>query len=184
VLLVLVAGLLNACEKPDASIQTSPSLKALVGTTTGNVAFNPPETPPPAQDPPARWNLDVGVIRFDQLENGTPSLQVVLQVQSREGAGLELWLENESGVAARWSGGATAVYDGTVCFQLVLQKNGEAIPLAPGKYVATVVLRDPGSGVVAAKRIDVTNAVPRLEGAAPAVGSEVFRDGLACARGS
>lgn len=148
------------------------------------MAFDPPETPPAAQAAPARWNLDVGVVRFDELENGTPALQVVLQVQSREGAGLELWLENESGVVARWSGGATAVYDGTVCFQLALQKNGEALPLPQGKYFATVALRDPGTGVVAAKRVAVTNTVPQLEGTAPGAASEVFREGLACPRGS
>ena len=74
-LLVIMALFLAACEKPDASFTTSPSLRALVGTTTGNVAFNPPETPPSPSAAPAGWDWELGLARFSKLENEQPSLR-------------------------------------------------------------------------------------------------------------
>lgn len=185
-LLVVAFGLLLAgCQRPDSSYQTSPSLKALIGTTVGNVAFNPPEAPPELKDPPPRWQVELGLARWTKLENESPSMEVVLEMQTRPGAGMELWLTNEAGTVARWSAGATGTYSGVVCFQLALDDSelGEAMSLPPGEYFATVAFRDPGTGVVAARRIAVTNFVPELKGVPPGPGSEVFRDGLACRRG-
>jgi hypothetical protein len=75
------------------------------------------------------------------------------------------------------------VYVGTVCFQLELERDGEAVPLGDGVHTATLAFRDPGSGVIAADKLDVTNNLPHLEGAVPAQASEVMREALACRRG-
>ena len=184
---VLVAAgclLFAACEKPDASYVTSPSIKALIGTTTGNVAFNPPETAPePTADPP-KWDINFDLARFTQLENDSPALEVLMQVETRPGYGFELWISGEDGkTVARWSGGSTNDYNGTACFQLELQREGEAIPLPQGKYHATLAFRDPEGPVFVAKRIDITNFTPKLSGNVPGPESEVFREAWACRRG-
>lgn len=176
--------LLVACEKPDASFTTSPSLRALIGTTTGNVAFRPPETPPAPVASPAGWQWELGLALFSQLENGQPSLRVVMQMGSRPGAGMELWLTDAEGVVARWSAGSTAVYGGVVCFQLLLQKGAEAVPLGTGKHELTVAFREPEGRVVTAQTVEVKSFTPKLAGGIPGQASEVFREGLSCPRGS
>jgi hypothetical protein len=182
--LASAALLLAACEKPDASYTTSPSLKALIGTTVGNVAFDPPETAPDPVDPPDRWSVDFNLALFTNLENDSPALQVLMGVETRPGYGFELWISGEDGkTVARWSAGSTAVYTGTACFQLELQRDGEAVPLPPGKYTATIVFRDPEGPVLAARRIDITNFTPELKGTVPGPESEVFREAWACRRG-
>ncbi|MEO6398069.1 MAG: hypothetical protein ABIP13_06340 [Tepidiformaceae bacterium] len=178
--LVLLAG----CEKPDASFTTSPSLRALVGTTAGNVVFHPVETPPTAVEPPPGWEWELGLARFTKLENEQPALQVVMQVNSRPGAGIELWLSDSSGVIVRWTAGSTAVYGGVVCFQLLLEKDGQAVPLGTAKHQLTVAFREPEGNVVTAKTVEVKNTTPKLTGGPPAPGSEVFRTALSCPRGS
>ncbi len=122
---LLAALLLVACEKKDASYTTSPSLKALIGTTTGNVAFRPEEPVPEPVEPPAGWQVEFALARFTDLENGSPALEVIMQVKARPGTGMELWISDEAGTVARWSGGSTAVYVGTVCFQLELERDGD-----------------------------------------------------------
>ena len=97
---------------------------------------------------------------------------------------MELWLTDGTRTVARWSAGSTGVYSGTVCFQLLLAKDGEAVPLGTGVHELTVAFRDPGSGVVTAKTAAVTARTPQLEGTVPATGSEVFREALSCPRGS
>jgi hypothetical protein len=181
-LLVLALGLV-ACEKPGASYVTSPTLKTLVGTTYGNTAFNAPETAPDPKEPPDKWQLDFGLARWSKLENESPSLQIVAQVATRPGAGLELWIEHEGKTVARWSGGSTATFVGTLCFQLELEKDGEAVPLGDGLHTAVLAFRDPGTGIVAARRLDITSFTPKLSGPAPGPTSDVFREGLACPRG-
>ena len=180
---LVIALLFAACEKPDRSYVTSPTLKTLIGTTTGNTAFNAPETPPPAQAPPHDWEVNFGLARWSELENGSPALEIVAQVDTHPGAGFELWIESEGRTVARWSAGSTARYVGTVCFQLELEKDGEAAPLGTGTHTATMVFRDPGAGPIAVRKIDVTNRVPELEGTVPGSGSEVMREALACRRG-
>ena len=185
-LLLGLALVTAACEKPDASFQTAPGVKALIGTTTGNVAFNPPELAPPPRDPPPKWAMELALASFSELENGKPSLEVILQMKAREGAGMELWLraDDDGRTIARWSGGSSGVYEGAVCFQLVMQDNGEAIPLPPGKYHLTVAFRDPATGIVVARDARVTSSTPVLKGAPPAPGSTLFQQTLACRRGS
>jgi hypothetical protein len=182
-LVCLAAFAFVACEKPDRSYVTSPTVKTLIGTTTGNTAFNAPETPPPAQDPPDRWEVNFGLARWSELENGSPALELVMQVATRPGAGMEIWLENEGRTIARWSAGSTASYVGTVCFQLELETGGEAVPLGQGIHTATLAFRDPGSGVIASRKLDVTHNLPKLEGGVPSPTSEVMREALACRRG-
>ena len=184
ILLLVLAALLAACEKPDASFTTSPSLRALIGTTTGNVAFHPPESPPPDTASPPGWDWELGLARFSKLEIGLPSLEIVMQVNARPGAAMELWLTDDSGVIARWSAGSSAVYSGVVCFQLMLQQGAEAVPLGPGKHYLTVAFREPEGNIVTARTAEVKNLTPKLTGAVPAQASEVFREGLSCPRGS
>ncbi|MGE3074966.1 MAG: hypothetical protein AB7N24_02455 [Dehalococcoidia bacterium] len=179
---VVAIGLV-ACEKPDASYVTSPTLKTLIGTTTGNVAFNPAESAPEEKDPPDKWQVEFGLARWAELENGQPALQIVAQVATHPGAGFELWLDSEGKTVARWSAGSTTTFVGTVCFQLELEKDGERVPLGAGPHTATMVFRDPSTGVIAAQKLQVTNFIPKLTGADPGPESEVFREALACPRG-
>ncbi|PFG72979.1 hypothetical protein [Tepidiforma thermophila] len=182
---LLALLLLSACGLKDKSYATSPSLRALIGTTTGNVAFRPPEPPPAPVAPPADWELHFSLATFSRLENEQPSLQVVLQVRTHPGAGFEFWLLDEAGQAvARWSAGATTSYVGTVCFQLELARDGEAVPLGSGEHRAIVVFREFGGQVIAAREARVTGNAPRLEGTVPAPNSPVYREALACPKGS
>ncbi|MCL4866997.1 MAG: hypothetical protein KJZ47_13965 [Gemmatimonadales bacterium] len=174
---------LAGCEKKDASYTTSPSLKALVGTTTGNAAFRPEERAPEPVEPPADWQVEFALARFAELENGNPALEIVMQVKTRPGTGMELWISDEAGTVARWSGGSTAVYVGTVCFQLELERDGEAVPLGTGTHTATLAFREPVDGVIAARRLEITHTTPALTGETPALGSTVFSTAWACRRG-
>lgn len=180
---VLCALALAGCEKKDASYTTSPSLKALVGTTTGNAAFRPDERAPEPVEPPADWEVEFALARFAELENGNPALEIVMQVEARPGTGMELWISDDAGTVARWSGGSTAVYVGTVCFQLELERAGEAVPLGSGKHTATLVFREPVDGVIAAREMEITHTTPVLTGETPAAGSTVFSTAWACRRG-
>lgn len=184
-LFALAAVSLAACEKPDASDVTSPSAIALLGTSIGNVSYAPPESPPPPTlSKPAGWSFDVGNARFSTLENGTPSIQFVTEVQAKPGPGLEIWLSSPTGTVLRWSGGSSHGYDGVVCFQLRLKDKGEALNLDPEqRYTVTLAFRDLGdNSVVVAQDFPVAGQAPRLSGAPPAQGSAVARDLLGCPR--
>jgi hypothetical protein len=183
--ILLLSLLLAACESKDRSYATSASVRALIGTTVGNVAFNPPESAPEVVPAPDDWQVEFNLATFSELENGQPSIQLIAQVKTRPGTGFELWLTDETGrTVARWSGGSTTTYVGTVCFQLELEQAGEAVPLGSGKHTATLVFREPVDGVVAARVMPVTSQPPRLNGAIPGAASPVFRNALACPKGS
>ena len=64
-----------------------------------------------------------------EIDGGGAVCEGVAQVDTHPGAGFELWIESEGRTVARWSAGSTARYVGTVCFQLELEKDGEAAPL-------------------------------------------------------
>ena len=183
-ILILAGGaLLAACEKPDASHVTSPSAKALVGTTTGNVAYDPPDPAPPETPNPTGWDVRLENARFSKLENGRHSIQVVLQVESRAGPGMEIWLSDEQRTVVRWSGGSARPYDGVVCFQLQLEDEAAALDLGDGPHALTLAFRDPGSGeVVVARTIRVAGEPPGLHGGTPATDSDVVRELLGCPR--
>jgi len=183
VLVALAALVLAACEKPDASDVTSPSARALVGTTTGNVIYGIPDLPPAELLAPADWRFDVGNARFSKLENGTPSIQVVDEMQAFPGYGFEVWLDDEQATIARWSGGSSKRYTGAVCFQLRLQDGAGMLSLPPADYTITLVFRDPGTGeVVAVHPIPVAGNPPSFHGEEPNEDSRVFEDLLGCPR--
>lgn len=185
VLFLALPLLLVACEGKDKSYSTSPSLRALIGTTTGNVAFRPDEPAPEPVAPPDDWQVEFGLATFSKLENGQPSLQLVAQVATRPGTGFELWLSDENGeTVARWSAGSTTTYTGTICFQFELERDGEAVPLGSGRHTATMVFREPVDGIISARVMPVTNQTPRLEGSVPGAESPVFKEALACPKGS
>jgi hypothetical protein len=186
-LVVLALIAFGACEEPDASFQTSPAVRALLGTTSGTAAFNPPEAPPKAQEPQPGWGLTFSVARFGTLENNEPALQVTLQVETHPGAGMEIWLYSaDTGkTVARWTGGATTTYEGTICFELAFRDSakGIAAPIPQGNYRLTAAFRDPNTGIVVARDAEVTGNIPVLTGKAPPPGSNVFWTTLACKRG-
>lgn len=182
---LLLALALGGCGLKDKSYATSPSLRALIGTTVGNVAFRPAESPPAPTAPLSDWELHFSLATFSHLENDQPSLQIVLQVRTHPGAGFELWLLDESRqVVARWSAGATTSYVGTVCFQLELARDGEAVPLGSGEHRAIVAFRQFAGDIIAAAETRVTGNTPRLDGVVPLQGSPVYREALACPKGS
>ncbi|MCC6381425.1 MAG: hypothetical protein IT304_02905 [Dehalococcoidia bacterium] len=188
-LALVLALLLTGCEKPDASNTTSPSAAALLGTTTGNVVFDPPERVPEPVAPPAGWEFELGNARWDDLENGTPALFVVLQLAAKPGTGMEIWLSDAAGrPVVRWSGGSTRAYSGVVCFQMKtrIKEEGrdEGLQLAPGTYNLTIAFREVETGVVTAERAQVRSNTPAPAASTPAAGSPVFRDLLSCPRGS
>ncbi len=185
-LLAVVAAvvLLSGCERSDKSYATSPTAKTLLGTTTGNTAFNEPEIAPEPKAPPEGWFVEFGLARWTELENGSPALEIVMQIGTQSGAGMELWITHERETVARWWGGSTTKMTGTVCFQLELERDGEAVPLREGTHQATLAFREPNGELIAADRLDVTHRVPELEGGVPERGSEVFREAFACKRGS
>jgi hypothetical protein len=183
-LLALAAFVFAACEKPDASHTTSPSARALLGVTEGNVAINPPEAPPAPVSPPAGWASDVGSVRFSTLESGTASVQIVLQIRTQPGPGFEVWLAGSEGTVVRWSGGSARPYQGAVCFQFLLHDGDEGLQFdKSGVYTLTVVWRDPGTGeVITASRHTVTGRPPAAEVSPPSEGSPIFRKLLSCPR--
>jgi hypothetical protein len=184
-LLVLVVAALVAvgCEKPDAAHVTSPSILALLGTTSGTPTYDPAGVPPPDTAAPDGWSVDVGNARYNKLENQAPTIQVVTQVSSRPGPELDLWLTGPDGPVWRWTGGSAREYDGVVCFQVRLEEDGHAIPLGEGPLQFTMAFRDPGEGeVVFAKTITVAGFVPKLDGPLPTAEQDAGRVLLGCPR--
>ena len=156
-------------------------------TAPAVLAFAPADEPPAPVPAPAGWALTVDLARFGELEDGTPALAVLLDIESEPGAAMVLWFADERGVLARWSGGATDDYRGDACFQipLVSDDGARALPIAhTSAHTLTVAFRDAGGTVIVAVTRGVAGFAPRLSaaqlsGASPA-GSDVFRDLLAC----
>jgi hypothetical protein len=181
--LLLVGLVSTACEKPDASFTTSPSVRALIGQTSGNVSYAPAVPSPAEVAAPHGWRVDVGSARFSTLERGEHAIQVVMQISTQPGASMEVWLERDGEALVRWSGGSSVHFNGTLCFQVLLAEKGEALPLAGGKETLVLAFRDPGTEqLVVARRMPVAGVVPSVTGAIPGPGSRVFRDLLGCPR--
>ncbi len=182
-LALLVFAAAVACEGPDASHVTSPSAKTLVGTTTGNVAYEPPEKAPADVPDPKGWDVSLDNARFAKLEDGTRSIQIVMQVDSEAGPGMELWLTDRDRTVVRWSGGSTRPYNGVVCFQLQIEDDAAGLALGDGPHALTVTFRDPGTGEpVVSRTIRVAGTVPTLRGGTPGTQSEIARELLGCPR--
>lgn len=181
---MLVAALvLLACEKPGASHTTSPSAKALLGTTTGNVFFDLPDAAPADIPDPEGWRVRLENARFSQLEDGAQAIQVVLSIRSRPGPGFEIWFSDRQRTVLRWSGGSARTYDGVVCFQLRLEADGEALPLGPGPHTMTIAFREPAAeSVLVARTQRVAGFAPGLSGGPPGPQSKVARQLLGCPR--
>ncbi len=152
-------------------------------TAPAVLAFAPVGEPPAPVPAPEGWSLAIDLARFGELEDGTPALAILLDIESESSASMDLWFADERGVLARWSGGATDDYRGDACFQLSLvSEDGEhALPLDHTRdHTITVAFRDAQGAVAVSVTRGVAGFVPRgLSGASPA-GSDVFRDLLAC----
>ncbi len=180
-LALLALTLLAGCTR-DKSYLTSPSAKALLGVTTpALLAFDPRDEPPAPVPAPEGWRLTVDLARFGELENGTPALAILLDIESEPGAVMDLWLSDDQGPIARWSGGSTEDYRGDACFQLPLvSEDGEhALPLAGTTgHTLTVAFRGEGGHVILSVTRGIASFVPQTAGSPGR--SEVFRDLLAC----
>lgn len=94
---------------------------------------------------------------------------------------MDLWLSDDEGALARWSGGSTEDYRGDACFQLPLvSEDGEhALPLAGTTgHTVTVAFRGEGGHVILSVTRGIASFVPQTTGSPGR--SEVFRDLLAC----
>ncbi len=185
---LLAAFALVACEGKDKSDATSPSALSLLGTTSGNVVYSPEQPPPAAVNGPDEWEFELGNARYQDLDNGEHAIIVTVQIDTVPGPAMEVWLSNGEETVARWSGGIAHEYNGVICWQQSLADNdaNEALELVSGReYMLTIAFRDIASDeVVISRKSIVRGTVPKLEGNAPAVGSDVFQSLLGCPRGS
>ena len=183
-LLSLFAVSTAACEKPDASNTTSPSARALLGTTSGDVSFDPADAPSAPKEPATGWEFELGNARYSKLEDETPAMQVTLSLKSQAGASMEAWLTGASGTIARWKGGNSYTSNGTVCWIFRLTSGTEALQLGEGKQHFTIGFFASDGTVIVSRSVEVTEFTPKLKGSPPGAGSAVFRDLLGCPRGS
>lgn len=172
-----------ACEKPDASFTTSPSVRTLIGQTSGNVSYAPGGPAPLEVPAPNGWRVDVGSARFSKLERGEHAIQVVMQIGTQPGVAMEVWLERDGEALVRWSGGSSSRYNGTLCFQVLLAEKGEALTAGEGTATLVLAFRDPGTEqFVVSRRMAVAGSAPKLIGTSPSSTSRIFRDLLGCPR--
>jgi hypothetical protein len=182
----LVAFAAAGCEKPDASDKTSPSVNALLGTTTGTVSYGASEVPPPlAKEPPTGWSFELGNARYSKLEDETPALQITLLLTSQAGTSMAAWLTAEDGTnIAQWKGGRTVTSEGTVCWFFRLSAGSESLQFGAGHQRFTLAFLDNAGQVVTSRTVPVNGFTPPLKGNPPNPGSTVFKDLLGCPRGS
>lgn len=184
VLLFIFGFVLVGCEKPDASNTTSPSARALLGVTAGEVSFDAADAPAAPKEPVSGWEFELGNARYQKLEDETPALQVTLSLKSQAGASMEAWLTGASGTIARWKGGKTYTSNGTVCWFFRLKSGNEVVQLGDGKQHFTIAFFAADGTVLVSRTVEVREFTPNLTGSAPGVGTAVFRDLLGCPRGS
>lgn len=184
---LILPVLLSACEGKDTSFLTSPSVLAMMGATVGNTEFDSRGTPPADTKPPQGWEENLGQASWTQLHNGTPAIMIVLSMESRPGAGMEVWLTRDGDkpkTVAHWFGGSSAVYEGTVCFHLTIQQDGAKLDIDPASHYSLAVdFIDPTAGVIASQSRAVAGNTPRLEGRDPSPDDQVFANTYACPKG-
>ena len=182
-LALLAVALLGACAPRDKSRLFSPFAKALIGTTSPSLlVFASSDEPPAPVAAPEGWSLVLSLARFGELEDGTPTLAVLMMVDTEPGASMDLWLSGDGGVIARWAGGVTTRYRGDTCFQLALASEDGAQSLALAGttgHQLTVAFRDEAGAVIVSGTRGITSNAPQLSGTEPR-GSDVFRDLYAC----
>ena len=184
VLLAFFALATVACEKPDASNTTSPSARALLGTTTGDVSFDPSDAPVAPKEPPTGWEFELGNARYQKLEDETPALEITLSLKSQANASMEAWLTGDAGTIARWKGGKSYTSNGTVCWFFRLKSGNEALPLGEGRQHFTIAFLGADGAVITSRTVEVKEFTPKFTGTPPGPSSPVFRDLLGCPRGS
>lgn len=184
VVFALLALVVAGCESPDASDVTSPSGRALLGTTSGTATYESDSTPPQPIEDAEGWEFFLGNARYETLENEQASLQVVTRTTSQAGATMEVWVWRDGQTALHWQSGTTTRYDGVFCFQFRLEDDGESLQLEPREqYYLTMAFRDEESGdYVAVQEIRVAGVVPELGGEAPGEDSRVGSELLGCPR--
>ncbi len=182
----LFALLFAACQKPDASYVTSPSVLALLGTTEGTPEFLPEGLPPEAIADSSDWSFDLGNARYTELENFTPSIQVVSVLVTKDHAAkMEMWLDDGTTTVWHWMAGPVAPYSGTLCFQLALSDDDSAIPLQVDvQYRLTIAFSADDGQPLSIKAVDIAGITPHglSEKPLPGPDSKVGRVTLACPR--
>ena len=175
---------LLACGPRDHSWEYSPSALALLDTATSEIViYGNPKVPPPENKLAENWKMRFDLAVFGELENFTPSIAVVFELQSQEGSSMEIWLEEDGKTIAYWVGGKINPYWGSVCFQLALaNKTGdEVLPLrSEAKHTLTVAFRGKDGQFTAVKTRKITSFPPQKTGQLPSKDSVVFRDLLGC----
>lgn len=157
---------------------------SIVGTAEGEVEFFPADSPAPEPVAgPEGWKLDLGNARFEQLENFEPSIQVVSLLVSERADSLHMWMTGTEGTIFHWWAGPAEPYSGTLCFQLALTDDGEALPLEPATtYTLTLALLDADGQPVVSQSVAVAGRVPALAGDPPTSDTRIVRMALACPR--
>ncbi len=175
---------LLACGPRDHSWEYSPSALALLDTATSEIViYGNPKVPPPENKLAENWKMRFDLAVFGELENFTPSIAIVFELQSQEGSSMEIWLEEDGKTIAYWVGGKINPYWGSVCFQLALaNKTGdEVLPLrSEAKHTLTVAFRGKDGQFTAVKTRKITSFPPQKTGQLPSKDSVVFRDLLGC----
>ncbi len=182
----LLAVLFAACEKPDASYVTSPSVLAILGTTEGTPDYAPEGLPPDAIADSGDWTFDLGNARYEELENFTPSIQVVSVLVTKETAArMEMWIDDGTSTVWHWKAGPAAPYSGTLCFQLALSDDESAMPLQVDvQYTLTIGFFGEDGQPLSIKAVEIAGITPHGLSDKPLPGPEsrVGRVALACPR--
>ena len=181
----LLAILFAACSKPDASYVTSPSMLALLGTTEGTPEYFPEGLPPEPIADTDGWQFDLGNARYEQLENLTPSIQIVANLVSKDADRMEMWIDDGETTVWHWRASAASPYNGTLCFQLALEDKGEAMPLEMDvAYSLTVAFYGQDGAPLAIRSVDIAGITPHglTDKPLPGPDSRAGRIALACPR--
>ena len=150
---------LLACGPRDHSWEYSPSALALLDTATSEIViYGNPKVPPPENKLAENWKMRFDLAVFGELENFTPSIAIVFELQSQEGSSMEIWLE-----------------------ALANKTGDEVLPLrSEAKHTLTVAFRGKDGQFTAVKTRKITSFPPQKTGQLPSKDSVVFRDLLGC----
>lgn len=175
---------LLACGPRDHSWEYSPSALALLNTATAEIViYGNPKVPLPENNLAENWEMKFDLAVFGELENFTPSIGIVFELQAQEGSSMEIWLEEDGKTIAYWVGGKTNTYGGSVCFQIALaSKTGdEVLSLrSEAKHTLTVAFQGKDGQYTAVKTRKITNFPHQETGQLPSKDSVIFRDLLGC----